>query len=59
VLPEGGEVMGEENCVEDPDQEGYRSLGKMLQGSVWYTVWARSLADLETPDGFENLVRVG
>jgi len=59
VLPQGREVMGEENCVEDLDQEGYRSLGQMLQGSVWYTVWTRSLADLETPDGFVNLVRVG
>jgi hypothetical protein len=51
--------MGKEDCVEDPDQEGYRSLGKMLQGSVWYTVWARSLANLETPDGFVSLIRVG
>jgi hypothetical protein len=41
--------MGEENCVEDLDQEEYRSLGKMLQGSVQY-VWARDLADLEIPD---------
>jgi hypothetical protein len=24
--------MGEENCVEDLDQKGYGSLGKMLQG---------------------------
>jgi len=47
------------DCVEDPDEGGYRPLGKMLQGSVRYTVWARSLADLETPDGFVNLVRVG
>ena len=37
MLPQGREVMGEEDCVEDPDQEGYRSLGKMLQGSVLYT----------------------
>jgi len=51
--------MGEENSVEDPDQEGYRSLGKMLQGSVRYTVWASSLADLQTPDVFVNLVKVG
>jgi hypothetical protein len=51
--------MGEENCITDLDQEGYRSLGKMLQVSVRYTVWAKSLTDLETPDGFVNLVRVG
>jgi len=51
--------MVEENCVEDLDQEGYRSMEKMLQGSVRYTVWAKSLADLETPDNFLNLVRVG
>jgi hypothetical protein len=49
--------MGEKDCIEDPDQEVYRSLGKMLQGSVRYTVWARSLAALETSDGFVNLVR--
>jgi hypothetical protein len=51
--------MGEEDSVEVLDQEEYRSLGKMLQGSVRYTVWARSLADLETPDGFVILFRVG
>ena len=58
VLPKGREVMGE-NCIEYPDQEGYRSLGKMLPGSVRYTVWARSLTDLETSNGFVYLVRVG
>jgi hypothetical protein len=51
--------MDEEDGVEDLDQEQYRSLGKMLQGSVWYVVRARSLADLEIPDGIVNLVRVG
>jgi len=59
VLPQGTEVVGEEDCVEDLDQEGYRSLGKMLQGSVRYIVWARFFADLETPVGFVNLVRFG
>jgi hypothetical protein len=43
VLPQDREVMGEENCVED--QEGDRLLEKMLQDSVRYTVWARSLAE--------------
>jgi len=51
--------MGEENQIENLGQKGNRSLGKMLQGPVQDTVWARSLADLETPDGFVNLVRVG
>jgi hypothetical protein len=51
--------MGEENRTENLSQEGYRSLGKMLQGPVRYTVLARSLADLETTDGFLNLFRVG
>jgi hypothetical protein len=51
--------MGEENRIENLGQEGYRSLGKMLQGPVRYTVWARSLADLETRDGFLNFVRGG
>jgi hypothetical protein len=40
-------------------QEGYRSLGKILQGPFRDTVWCRSLADLETHDVFLKLVRVG
>ena len=56
MLSQRREVIGDENCV-DLNQEGYRSLGKMLQGSVRYTFWARSLADLETADGFVNLDR--
>jgi hypothetical protein len=51
--------MGAKNHVEDTGEEGNRSLGKMLQCPVRYTVRARSLADLETPDGFVNLVRGG
>jgi hypothetical protein len=58
MLPQGGEVVVEEDSVVNLDQEEYRSLRMMLQCSVWYTVWARSLADLETPNGFVNLVRV-
>jgi len=50
--------MGEEKCVEDVEQEGYRSLGKMLKGSIRINVWARSLTELETPDGFAIFVRV-
>jgi len=50
--------MGVENHIKNPDEEGYRSMGKMLSGPVWNTVWARSPADLETPDGFVNLIRV-
>jgi hypothetical protein len=51
--------MGAENRVEDIGEEGNRSLGKMLQRPVRDTVRARSLAELETPDGFVNLVRGG
>ena len=51
--------MGAENRVEDTSEEGNRSLGKLLQCPVRYTVRARSLADLETPYGFVNLVRGG
>jgi hypothetical protein len=51
--------MREENRIEDLDKEGYRSLGKMLQIPVRYTVWARILGDLETSDGFVNLARFG
>jgi hypothetical protein len=48
-------MMGEEHCVEDLNQDGYRSLGKMLQGPTR----GRFLVDLETPDGFLDLIRVG
>jgi hypothetical protein len=51
--------MGAKNSVKNPDEEGYHSVGKMLQGPVWNTVWHQSPANLETPDGFMNLIRVG
>jgi len=52
-------VLGEEDRFENQDQKGYRSLWEMLQGPVHNSVWAQSLADLETPDGFLNLLRFG
>jgi len=48
--------MGVENRNEDMGEEGKRSLGKMFQGPLRDTVRARSLAKLETPDGFVKLV---
>jgi hypothetical protein len=54
-----GKVVVAENGVEDTGEEGNRSLGKVLQCPVRYTVRTRSLADLETPDGLVNLVRCG
>ena len=57
VLPRLGKVLGVENRVEGMGEDGNRSLGKMLQCSVRDTVRARSLAKLETPDDFVNLVR--
>ena len=59
MLPHCREVMGEEDRVENLDQVGYRSLWEMLQGPVRESVRARSLADLETPDDFLKLERVG
>jgi hypothetical protein len=59
VLPHIRKVVSEKNSVKDLGEEGYRSLGKMLQGPVLCTVRARSLADFETPDDVLNLVRVG
>jgi hypothetical protein len=50
--------MGAEDHVENLDKEGYRSIGKMFLSHVWDTIWARSLAELKTLDGFLNLVRV-
>jgi len=49
--------MAAENRIEDMGEEGNRSLGKMLLGPVRDTVRARSLTDLDTPDGVVNLVR--
>ena len=49
VLPHLRKVMGAENHVEYTGEEGNRSLGKVLQYPVRYTVRARSLGDLETP----------
>ena len=51
--------MGEEDRVKNQDQEGYRSLWEMRQRPVRNTVRARSLADLQIPDGFLNLLSVG
>jgi len=55
VLPHLGKVMSAENRVEDTGEEGNHSLGKVFQCPV--RARARSLAHLETPDGFVNLVR--
>ena len=55
VLPRRREVM-DEDSVKNQDQEGYRSLWEMPQSPVRNTV---SLADLQTRDGFLNLLRVG
>jgi len=52
-------VIGAENHIEDIGEEGNHSLEKMLQCPVRDTFGARSLTDLETPDGFVNLVRGG
>ena len=55
--------MGEEHCNEDLDQEGYSSLGKMLQGPVRDTVRALALLTLRplmaswTSSGLRNWVR--
>jgi hypothetical protein len=51
--------MGAENRVKHSGQEGYRSLGKTLQGPIQNTVWARNLTDHETRDDFLSLMRVG
>ena len=51
--------MGEEDSVKNLDHWTYRSPWEIHQGPIRDTVLARSLADIETPDGFLNLVRVG
>jgi hypothetical protein len=50
VLPHCWEAMGEDH-IENLDKEGYHSLLGMLQGPVWSTIRARSLPDIENPDG--------
>ena len=57
MLTRLGKVMGAENRVEDMGEEGNLSLRKMLRCPVRDTVRARTLADLETTDGFVNLLR--
>ena len=49
--------MGEEHCIEDLNQEGYISLGKIIQGTVFDTFRAWRLVDLVITDGFLDLVR--
>jgi hypothetical protein len=52
-------VVIEEKSVRFVDDEGYRSLGKILQGPLRSAVRVRSLADFETSGNVLNLVRVG
>ena len=59
MLPHCREVMCVKDRVENQDQEVYFSEWEMLQGLVRDTVRALSLAKLETPVGFLNLLRVG
>ena len=40
--------------VEYLEEDDYNPLRKLLQSLVRSTVWAWSLADLETPDGILN-----
>jgi hypothetical protein len=53
-----GKVVDPENRVEDMGEGRNRSRGKMLQCPVRDMFRARSLAVLETPDGFVNLIRI-
>ena len=57
VFPRLRKLMVAENTVENTGEEGNRSLGKMLQCPVQYTVRAQCLVDLETPDGIVKLIR--
>jgi len=59
VLPHCRDVMFEEDRVENQHEEGCRSMWEMLLGPFRDTVRARSFVDLEIPDGFLNLLRVG
>lgn len=58
VLPHSKRVLGVENRIENLGQERFSPLEKMQKNLVRDTVWARILADLETPNGFVNTVRV-
>jgi hypothetical protein len=49
-------VIDEEERVENLDEGGYHSLGKIFQSPVRDTIWAQGLADLKTPDVFLIIV---
>jgi hypothetical protein len=51
--------MGDQGGFENQEQEGHRSLFVMFRGPVRVTDRSPSLAELETPDIFLNLLRVG
>ena len=59
MLPRLEKVMFADTRVEDRGDEGNRSLGKMLQCCIRYTVRSVSVVNFETPDSFVSLVRVG
>ena len=50
--------MSEEDSVKNQDQDVYRSLWEMLQSPARDSVRTRSLEELQTPDGFLNLLTV-
>jgi hypothetical protein len=59
VIPHSRDVVSEENRVKELGDEGYRSLGKMLQDPVWCTARAWSHVEFQTTYDVLNLVRVG
>jgi len=55
VFPRCKKVMDKEMHIENLDQEGKRSLEKILQGPVRDTVSPRSLVELKTQNSCVNL----
>ena len=54
-----GKVVVAENRVEDMDEEGSRSLGKILQCSIRDVVQARSFSDSDNHVGLVNFFSGG
>jgi hypothetical protein len=53
------EVLPAEDCVKHFREKGYRALWYMSQDPVWDTVQVRSLAELESHDGLQDLGKAG
>ena len=57
MLPRCTEMMDEKFRIENLEEEGYRQLSELLQGSVRDTVRVSTFRELQTLAGFSKLLR--